>query len=124
MKNKVSKNLRIIPLVLNILIPVVGGFLTWYINRNAINVYSSSAKKPFFTPPTMVFFVVWSILYILMGIAAYRIYMKNKKNNDDNGAYFYYLVQLIFNFMYSFIFFTFRLYGIAFIWIIILFILL
>ena len=49
-------------------------------------------------------------------------YIKNKENNDDNGAYFFYIVQLILNFMWSFIFFTFRLYGLSFIWIIILFI--
>ena len=63
-----------------------------------------------------------SILYVLMGFSSYRIYIKNKENNNDNGAYFFYLVQLLLNFMWSFIFFTFRLYGISFIWIIILFI--
>ena len=71
----------------------------------------------------MVFGIVWTILYILMGIAAYRIYMKNKKISDDKGAYFFYLVKLIFNLAWSFLFFTFRLYGISFIWTIILIVL-
>lgn len=122
MKNKALLNVKIIPLILNILIPLLGGFIVSYINRNAMSVYNTTVKKPFFTPPSIVFIIVWTILYILMGIAAYRIYIKNKENNDDNGAYFFYLVQLILNFMWSFIFFTFRLYGLSFIWIIILFI--
>ena len=121
MKSKVN-NIKFGPLVLNILIPILGGFLVSYINRNTINYYSTTVKKPFFTPPSIVFIIVWSILYLLMGIAAYRIYIRNKVKNDDNGAYFFYLIQLILNFMWSFIFFTFRLYGISFIWIIILFV--
>lgn len=122
MKNKLNRSIKIIPLVFNILVPLLGGFLVSYINRNAINFYSANVKKPFFTPPSIVFPIVWSILYFLMGIAAYRIYIRNKEHNEDNGAYFFYLIQLILNFMWSFIFFTFRLYGVAFIWIIILFI--
>ena len=115
-----SKKRKIMPLLINLLIPTIGGFLVWYINRDSITYYSNNVKKPFFTPPGMVFFIVWSILYVLMGIAAYRVYIKNEEKN--NGAYFFYLVQLIMNFMWSFIFFTFRLYGVAFIWLIILFV--
>lgn len=121
MKNKVKGSIKIIPLIVNILIPVLGGFLALYINRNTIDTYNS-LKKFFLTPPNIVFVIVWSILYILMGVAAYRIYIKNKNNNDDRSAYFFYLIQLILNFMWIFIFFTFRLYGVSFIWIIILFV--
>lgn len=121
MKNKVKRSIKIIPLIVNILIPVLGGFLALYINRNTIDTYNS-LKKFFLTPPNIVFVIVWSVLYILMGVAAYRIYIKNKNNNDDRGAYFFYLIQLILNFMWIFIFFTFRLYGVSFIWIIMLFV--
>ena len=121
MKKKLKKSVKIIPLIVNILIPLLGGFIVSYINRNSMDAYKS-LKKFFLTPPDIVFIIVWTILYILMGIAAYRIYVKNKTSKDDNGAYFFYLVQLILNFMWSFIFFTFRLYGISFLWIIILFI--
>lgn len=119
---KVNGEFKLIPLVINILIPVLGGFIVGYLNRSTMNTYEM-LKKPFFTPPNMVFAVVWTILYILMGIAAYRIFMRNKQGADDDGGYFFYLVQLIINFLWSFIFFTFRLYGISFIVLIILFIL-
>ena len=119
---KVNGQFKLVPFVVNILIPVLGGFIVGYLNKNTMNTYEM-LKKPFFSPPNIVFPIVWTILYILMGIAAYRIFMRNKQGIDDKGGYFYYLVQLIINFLWTFIFFTFRLYGISFIILIILFIL-
>lgn len=118
MSNK--KNNKIVPFIVNLLIPIVGGFITWYLNKESITYYSNNINKVFFTPPSIVFSIVWSLLYVLMGIAAYRVYIKSKEEDIENNAYFYYLIQLIFNFLWSFIFFTFRLYGISFIWLIIL----
>ncbi|MBU3102652.1 TspO/MBR family protein [Clostridium gasigenes] len=119
---KVNGEFKIIPLLINILIPVLGGFVVGYLNRNTIDTYEM-LKKPFFTPTAIVFPIVWTMLYILMGIAAYRIFMRNKQGADDKGGYFFYLLQLMINFLWSFIFFTFRLYGISFIVLIILLVL-
>lgn len=119
---KVNGEFKLVPLLINVLIPILGGSIVGYLNRNAMSTYEA-LKKPFFNPPAIVFPIVWTILYVMMGIAAYRIFMKNRQGVDDNGGYFYYLVQLLINFLWSFIFFTFRLYGVSFIVIIILFIL-
>ncbi|MGL5085722.1 MAG: TspO/MBR family protein [Clostridium sp.] len=119
---KVNGEFKIVPLIINILIPLVGGYIVGYLNSGTMGMYEM-LKKPFFSPPGIVFPIVWSILYILMGIAAYRIFMRNKQGADDNGAYFFYLAQLLINFLWSFVFFTFRLYGMAFIVLVILFIL-
>lgn len=116
---KVRREFKLIPLLINTLIPVLGGAFVGYLNRNTMDTYET-LKKPFFTPSNIVFPVVWTILYILMGIAAYRIFMRNKQGIDDKGGYFFYLVQIIINFLWSFIFFTFRLYGISFIVLVIL----
>lgn len=67
--------------------------------------------------PAWIFPVVWTILYVLMGISSYLVYEK-----DDELPRIY-ITQLIFNLLWSFIFFKFRWYLLAFIWIIILFIL-
>jgi len=67
--------------------------------------------------PSWIFPFVWSILYILMGISSYIIYQKEEEIPKV------YIIQLIFNLLWSFIFFTFKLYTLAFIWIIILFLL-
>lgn len=66
--------------------------------------------------PSWIFPVVWSILYILMGVSTYIIYEKIAKIPEI------YVIQLIFNLLWSFIFFKFKLFVLAFIWIIILFI--
>lgn len=106
-------------LVKNIALPVIGGLLIGYLTMSGINTYNS-LKKPMFTPPNITFPIVWTILYILMGLAAYRIYMKNSIGKKDDGAYFYYLIQLALNFFWSILFFNLKLYGLSFILIIVL----
>lgn len=64
--------------------------------------------------PSWIFPVVWTILYTLMGLSSYLIY---KKTNTIPKIY---LIQLFFNYTWVFIFFTFKAYLLAFIWIIIL----
>lgn len=119
---KVDGKFKFVPLLINILIPLVGGLLVGYLNSGSMGIYSK-LEKSIINPPAMVFQIVWPILYILMGIAAYRIYMKNKSGVNDNGAYFYYLIQLVLNLLWPFVFFTFRLYGVSFVLIVILLIL-
>lgn len=119
---KVNNKFNFVALIKNILLPLGGGILISFLTKNSMNLYNS-LKKPIFSPPPFIFPIVWTILYILMGIAAYRIYMNNKSGKDDRGAYFYYLIQLLVNFLWSIIFFNLRLYGISFILIIVLLIL-
>ena len=66
--------------------------------------------------PKWIFPVVWTILYILMGISSYLIYEKIDKIPDI------YVIQLILNLLWSFVFFKFRWFTFAFIWILVLFI--
>ena len=119
---KVNGNFNFLALLKNIILPVGGALIVGFMTKGGMNIYNS-LKKPVITPPSIVFPIVWTILYVLMGIAAYRIYMNNRSGRDDKGAYFYYLIQLAINFLWSFIFFNFRLYGISFILIIVLLVL-
>ena len=119
---KVNNKFELGALIKNLLLSLGGGVLIGFLTRNSMIVYNN-LKKPIFTPPAGIFPIMWTILYILIGIAAYRIYMNNKTGKDDKGAYFYYLIQLSINFLWSIIFFNLRLYGISFILIIILLIL-
>lgn len=118
---KVNGKVKIIPLICLVLMPLLGSGLVFYITRNSMNIYSVM-NKPFFSPPDYVFMIVWPILYILMGLASYRIYMYREEGRDIGNALFYYLIQLLLNYLWSFIFFSFRLYGLAFIELIVLFI--
>lgn len=109
-------------LLKNIALPLGGAIIISSLTRGGMIEYAN-LKKPSFTPPAIVFPIVWTILYILMGIAAYRIYMNNKEGKKDDNGYFYYLIQLSLNFLWSIIFFNLKLYGISFILIIILLVL-
>ncbi len=118
---RVKGKIKVIPLILCVLLPLAGSAFVWYITRNGINIYTQ-LEKPIFSPPAYIFMIVWIILYILMGLASYRIYMYRELGEDIGNALFYYLIQLLLNYLWSFIFFSFRLYGLAFIELIILFI--
>ena len=74
--------------------------------------------KPTFSPPAILFPIVWSILYALMGISSYIIVESN--SNKKQEALNIYYIQLIINLIWSFLFFTFKLYLFSFIWIILL----
>lgn len=65
------------------------------------------------TPPSIVFPIVWSILYLIIGYS----YYKSSRSNDINKVYY---IQLIINLTWSIIFFNFKLYFIAIIWIMVL----
>lgn len=69
--------------------------------------------KPAIAPPGWVFGPVWTFLYILMGIAAYKVFRTGWDREEVRDALFYYVSQLVFNFMWSILFFRFGLKGVA-----------
>lgn len=103
-------------LIISILIPLAVGALSALISGNMSSY--STLSKPALSPPSIVFSVVWTILYILMGISAYIIQL-SKSSIVPMALNIYYL-QLFFNFCWSIIFFRFSLYWLSFIWLIIL----
>jgi len=64
--------------------------------------------------PPWIFPVVWTILYVLMGISSYLVY------EETNEIPKIYIIQLLFNLLWSFVFFRFKLFTLAFIWILLL----
>lgn len=84
---------------------------------NSSDIYNE-LNRPFLSPPSITFPIVWTILYILMGISAYIIEESDSELKD--GALKVYAVQLIFNFVWPLIFFNGNMYLFSFIWIIVL----
>ena len=103
-------------LFFSILIPVFLGSFVGFLTA-PFNNYSSF-NQPAFAPPAIVFPIVWTILYTLMGISSYIIIKSN--SNKKNDALFIYGVQLIINLFWSIWFFVFRFYFLSFIWILLL----
>jgi len=81
----------------------------------------SNLKQPFLAPPSWVFTVVWAILFILMGISAYRIYIARAETTKT--ALTLYLLQLAMNFFWSIIYFNMKAYLFAFFWLVVLWLL-
>lgn len=101
-------------LVLSIAIPLVLGTMVGLITKNSMKAFEV-LNKPKLSPPSYLFPIVWSILYILMGISSYLIKDKDKKN--------IYYTQLFFNLFWSIIFFVLKLRLVAFLWLLVLIIL-
>jgi len=99
----------------SILIPIVVGGAVGLITANAIDY--NNLVQPFFAPPSFLFPIVWTILYVLMGISYGILATKGLNNSEINSIYY---LQLTVNALWSFIFFVFKWRLFAFIWILIL----
>lgn len=99
----------------------VGAFSGW-LTREGTEFYNEMITKPPLSPPAWVFPVVWTILYVLMGIGAAKIYMAPRSDARFKSLYFY-LVQLAVNFFWSIIFFNLQNYLFALVWLLILWVL-
>ena len=111
MKNDLKK------LTVSIAIPVAAGILS-SLASGGTSIYSEIIRPPL-SPPALIFPIVWTILYILMGISSFMASEAADKEKK-NEILFPYYVQLGVNFLWSVIFFRFRLFGAAALWLIIL----
>ena len=100
------------------LLPIIGGAIVGLITSGYMN-YTDIVKPPL-SPPGIVFPIVWTILYILMGISYFITTKDNESNKELDQIY---LLQLLVNFLWPIIFFILRMYFTAFLWIILLIIL-
>ena len=99
----------------SILFPVLVGALVGLITSGSMDY--NMLQKPPLAPPGAVFPVVWTILYILMGISYGILKVNNQTDEEINWIYY---IQLAINAIWSIIFFTFKWRLFAFIWIILL----
>lgn len=106
--------------VLCILIPLVTGSLSALITQNDMEAFSLLNQPPL-SPPAILFPIVWTILYILMGISSYLVIKAKADKEKKKTALAYYGLQLVFNFFWSIWFFSFHWYFFAFVWLVALF---
>lgn len=75
-------------------------------------------NRPFFAPPGFVFPIVWTLLYLLMGISFYLIFTHSNPRKEQALAIYY--IQLAVNFLWPILFFNLHLYFLSFLWILLL----
>lgn len=108
---------KIFPYIFSVFISVGTGGLSAFLTKDSMSIYSEIIRPPL-SPPGGIFPAVWSILFVLMGIAAGAVWCSNGRKLDS--ALLFYGAQLVFNFCWSIIFFSFREFFIAFVWLLIL----
>lgn len=99
----------------SIIIPIVLGGIVGLITSKAMNY--SMLNKPSLSPPGLIFPIVWTILYILMGISYGILDSREYIDFDIKSIYF---AQLIVNLLWPILFFVFKWRLFAFIWILLL----
>ena len=105
-------------LILFIGFALAAGFLGSLLGGNMSSF--KTLKKPFFTPPSIAFPIIWTMLYILMGVSSYLICCNKTDKKFKKRACFFYLIQLLVNTLWSLFFFRFGWYLFAFFWLLLL----
>ena len=95
-----------------ILLPIILGSIIGLTTSKYIDY--QYLNKPLLSPPKILFPIMWSIIYILLGIS-YYLY----KKKTDKTSYIYY-VGLFVNLMWTILFFVFKLRFVSIIWILLL----
>ena len=98
-----SKYLRIIYCVA---ICLVVGYLSSITTQSSINTWYPTLIKPSFNPPNWLFAPVWTLLFIMMGIAAGMIWNQLENQRElVKKALLFFTVQLLLNALWSYLFF-------------------
>ena len=111
---------KIKPYVISIAIALAIGGLSAIVTQSNMNIYKQIIKPPL-APPSILFPIVWTILYILMGISSARVWVKDKEKSKE--VLFIYALSLVVNFFWSIIFFNMQMFLASFIWLILLWVL-
>jgi translocator protein len=111
--------IKLKPLLISILIALLAGAIGGFLGNSSAGY--ANLIKPEFSPPAALFPIVWTILYILMGISAYIIYISDSK--EKTKALTLYAAQLIVNSLWTFFFFNLGWILFSFIWLLFLLIL-
>ena len=106
-------------LLLSVLPPLAVGAIAGFFTSKAIPGWYASLNQPSFNPPNWIFGPVWTTLYILMGISIFMIWQLPSTEIRKQAIRIYW-IQLILNFLWSFLFFYFKNIGLALIEIVIL----
>lgn len=96
--------------IINLIIPLLVGGLSALLTRQQMETYMH-LNKPLLSPPGWLFPIVWTFLYILMGISSYMIYISQDDRREN--ALIIYAFQLFINFCWPLFFFNLHNYFIA-----------
>lgn len=109
-------------LLICLAIPLVVGVLSALVSRSGMRQFAQVQKPPL-SPPEWLFPVAWTILYLLMGYASYLVWRSPAPEKSIRRALFWYGAQLCANFWWSPMFFSWKLYLAALMWLVLILVL-
>ena len=95
------------------------GLLSGLLSRPGMEGFQETVRQPPLSPPAFLFPVVWTVLYILMGVGASRVWLTEPSAYRNKGINLF-VAQLVINFFWSLIFFDARVFSLAFMWLLLL----
>jgi translocator protein len=113
---------KILKLIISIAVPLAVGSVSGLFTVSEISGWYQTINKPSWNPPSWIFAPVWTTLYIMMGIALYLVWTAEVKPAMKKTAIAFFVIQLVFNFFWSFIFFKQHQIGLAFVEIFVMFV--
>ncbi len=93
------------PLAVSLAVPLAVGALSAFLTRGSMKAFESLNQPPL-SPPGWLFPIVWTVLFILMGIASYLVYTSGRSHRARRSALDLYSAQLIANFFWPVLFFN------------------
>jgi len=102
------KGKLLVSIALGIILCLGVGYLAGQVTKMSVNTWYATLEKPFFTPPDWLFAPVWTMLYLLMGIAVGRVWYFRKHFSWGKTAIYYFCYQLLVNALWSLVFFWLR----------------
>ena len=117
-----NRKIRWKELIISLAIPLAAGGLSSIITKDAMENFEK-LHQPLLSPPAWLFPVVWTALYLLMGLASYQVYTSDASQPRRRKALTVYGMQLAANFLWTLLFFLLGIYLTAFLWILVLWLL-
>ncbi len=106
-------------LFLAVAVPLAVGGLSAFVTKDAMEEFAKLNQPPL-SPPGWLFPVVWTILFLLMGVASYLVCVSGSGRDEKKRALILYGVQLAVNFLWSVFFFNMGWYLFSFFWLLLL----
>lgn len=103
------------PFFISLAISLGVGGLSAFFTKDSMSIYRHIELPPL-SPPAWVFPVVWTVLFLAMGVAAYLVFTADVLKHQKECSLALYAAQLVMNFFWPILFFNLRAYFFAFLW--------
>ena len=97
---------KTVKIAIALIVCLLVGYSASVVTRPSVETWYPTIVKPIFNPPNWIFMPMWTLLYILMAVAAGLVWDKIKEQNDAvKKALLFFIIQLTLNAIWSYLFF-------------------